>query len=197
MYHLNLANVFTSLNAYAFIGFAILSTLFLSSLLLADFSNVAEEEHAYRIYRRSSLLTGPLSLLFAFFIMLTLRSEAGWLYTGMMKDKTWLILSVITFIIAGVALFLPNKRFGRNLGKPRIAMIAIALQYFLASYAYGRAHLPYMIYPDITVMSGFTEPATFRALFMTYIVAFIILFPGFYFFWKLFMKDRRYIRQEE
>lgn len=197
VYHLNLANVFTSLNAYAFIGFAILSTLFLSSLLLADFSNVAEEEHAYRIYRRSSLLTGPLSLLFAFFIMLTLRSEAGWLYTGMMKDKTWLILSVITFIIAGVALFLPNKRFGRNLGKPRIAMIAIALQYFLASYAYGRAHLPYMIYPDITVMSGFTEPATFRALFMTYIVAFIILFPGFYFFWKLFMKDRRYIRQEE
>jgi cytochrome d ubiquinol oxidase subunit II len=115
----------------------------------------------------------------------------------MMKDLTWLILSVITFIIAGIALFLPNKRFGRNLGKPRIAMIAIALQYFLASYAYGRAHLPYMIYPDITVMSGFTEPATFRALFMTYIVAFIILFPGFYFFWKLFMKDRRYIRQEE
>ncbi|AJC26357.1 MULTISPECIES: cytochrome d ubiquinol oxidase subunit II [Bacillus] len=197
VYQLNLANVFTSLNAYAFIGFAILSTLFLSSLLLADFSNVAEEEHAYRIYRRSSLLTGPLSLLFAFFIMLTLRNEAGWLYTGMMKDKTWLILSVIMFFIAGAALFLPNKRFGRNLGKPRIAMIAIALQYFLASYAYGRAHLPYMIYPDITVMSGFTEPATFRALFMTYIVAFIILFPGFYFFWKLFMKDRRYIRQEE
>lgn len=86
VYHLNLANVFTSLNAYAFIGFAILSTLFLSSLLLADFSNVAEEEHAYRIYRRSSLITGPLSLLFAFFIMLTLRSEAGWLYTGDRKS---------------------------------------------------------------------------------------------------------------
>ncbi|WP_338245978.1 hypothetical protein, partial [Bacillus anthracis] len=26
---------------------------------------------------------------------------------------------------------------------------------------------------------------------------FIILFPGFYFFWKLFMKDKRYIRQED
>ena len=128
--------------------------------------------------------------------MLTLRSEAGWLYTGMMKDKTWLILSVITFIIAGVALFcrisaLPQPRQTENRHDRHCASI------LLASYAYGRAHLPYMIYPDITVMSGFTEPATFRALFMTYIVAFIILFPGFYFFWKLFMKDRRYIRQEE
>ncbi|KYD04243.1 hypothetical protein B4144_3196 [Bacillus atrophaeus] len=197
IYHLNMASIFTSPNAYSFIGFAILTTLFLSSLLLADFSNVAEEEHAFRIYRRSALITGPLSLIMALFILLTLRNEANWLYTGMMKDLTWLIASVATFIIAGIALFLPNKRFGKNLGKPRIAVVAIAIQYFLASYAYGRAHLPYMIYPDITIMSGFTEPATFRALFMTYIVAFIILFPGFYFFWKLFMKDKRYIRQEE
>lgn len=197
IYNLNMSKIFSSPNAYSFIGFAILTTLFLSSLLLADFSNVAEEQDAYRAYRKSALITGPISLLFAICIMLTLRNEANWLYSGMMNDLTWIIASFITFVIAGVALFLPNKSFSQNIGKPRLALIAIAVQYFLASYAYGRAHLPYMIYPDVTIMSGFTEPATFRALFATYIVAFIILFPGFFFFWKMFMKDKRYIRQEE
>ncbi|WP_276730552.1 cytochrome d ubiquinol oxidase subunit II [Bacillus sp. (in: firmicutes)] len=197
IYNLNMSKIFSSPNAYSFIGFAILSTLFLSSLLLADFSNVAEEQDAYRAYRKSAMITGPISLLFAVCIMLTMRNEANWLYSGMLNDFSWIVASFITFVIAGIALFLPNKSFGQNIGKPRLALVAIAIQYFLASYAYGRAHLPYMIYPDVTVMSGFTEPATFRALFATYIVAFIILFPGFYFFWKMFMRDKRYIRQEE
>lgn len=38
---------------------------------------------------------------------------------------------------------------------------------------------------------------TFRALFVTYIVDFAILFPGFIYFWRLFMKDRRYLENDE
>ncbi|AVM25135.1 hypothetical protein FZC68_12000 [Bacillus pumilus] len=197
VYSLDLGLVFTSANVYSFIGFAIFSTLFLSSLLLADFSNVADEDEAYSIYRRGALITGPLSLMMAFFIMLTLRSEANWLFTKMMQNIPILLVSLLMFLLAGLALFLPNSRFKNRKGRPRLAVIAITIQYFLASYVYGRAHLPYMAYPDITIMSGFTDPVTFRALFITYIVGFIILFPGFYFFWKLFMKDKRYIRQED
>lgn len=52
IYNLNMSKIFSSPNAYSFIGFAILSTLFLSSLLLADVSNVAEEQDAYRAYRK-------------------------------------------------------------------------------------------------------------------------------------------------
>lgn len=66
VYSLDLGLVFTSANVYSFVGFAIFSTLFLSSLLLADFSNVANEDEAYSIYRRGALITGPLSLMMAF-----------------------------------------------------------------------------------------------------------------------------------
>ena len=104
---------------------------------------------------------------------------------------------VLLFLVAFAALFLPNRHNSDRLGKPRLAVIAITLQYFTASYVYGRAHLPYMVYPDVTIQSGFTAPETFRALFISYIVGFIILFPGFYYFWKLFMKDKRYIKQHE
>ncbi|MCG3056439.1 hypothetical protein KZ287_30170, partial [Escherichia coli] len=50
---------------------------------------------------------------------------------------------------------------------------------------------PYVIYPNVTIETGFTHPDAFRSLFITYIVGFAILFPGFYYFWRLFMKDNR------
>ncbi|XQY91110.1 cytochrome d ubiquinol oxidase subunit II [Metabacillus sp. HB246100] len=187
----------TSPNIYAFIGFAISSTLFLSSLLLADYSNVADEIDAYRVYRRDALILGPTSLLMAFFIMLTLKMEANWLYTKMLDYMPFLIGSVLLFLVAGASLFLPSTKSEHRIGRPRLAVIAVTIQYLLASYAYGRAHLPYMIYPDVTIQSGFTHPNTFRTLFITYIVGFLILFPGFIYFWKLFMKDKKYLKQNE
>ncbi|KKI88898.1 membrane protein [Bacillus sp. SA1-12] len=195
VHQLNFAALFTSPNIYAFMGFAISSTLFLSSLLLADYSNVADELDAYRIYRRDALILGPISLVMAFFIMLTLRIEANWLYTKMLDYLPFLIGSVVLFLLAGSALFLPSAKHKQRIGRPRLAVIAVTIQYLAASYAYGRAHLPYMIYPDVTIESGFTHPTAFRALFATYIVGFLILFPGFIYFWKLFMKDKRYLRQ--
>ncbi|HZH58912.1 MAG TPA: cytochrome d ubiquinol oxidase subunit II [Metabacillus sp.] len=197
VHQLNFVALFTSPNIYAFMGFAISSTLFLSSLLLADYSNVADELEAYRVYRRDALILGPISLLMAFLIMLTLRVEANWLYSNMLNYMPFLIGSVLLFIVAGAALFIPSGKHKGRIGRPRLAVIAVTIQYLLASYAYGRAHLPYMIYPDVTIESGFTHPNTFRALFVTYIVGFLILFPGFIYFWKLFMKDKRYLKQNE
>ncbi|KZZ85831.1 cytochrome d ubiquinol oxidase subunit II [Bacillus sp. SJS] len=197
VHQLQIGTVFTSPNVFAFIGFAVSSTLFLSSLLLADYSrNLAGEEKAYEVYRRDALITGPISLVMAFLIMLTLRTEANWIYSNMMEYLPALIGSVVMFLLAGAALFIPSKN--RNtLGRPRIAMVAVLLQYFFASYAYGRAHLPYMIYPDITLDAGFTDPNTFHALFISYIVGFAILFPGFIFFWNLFMKNPKTAEENE
>jgi len=190
---LNLSSVFTSPHVYSFIGFAISSTLFLSSLLLADYSKVSNEFESYKIYRRDALITGPISLLMGVFIMLTMRSEASWLYDNMMNVKGWLIGSVIMFLLTFVALWIPSKR---GLGMPRLAVITTIIQYFLASYAYGKSHLPYIVYSDVTIHSGFTDPGAFKAVFITYIVGFAILFPGFFYFWKLFMKDRDYLKKK-
>ena len=115
VYSLDLGLVFTSANVYSFVGFAIFSTLFLSSLLLADFSNVANEDEAYNIYRRGALITGPLSLMMAFFIMLTLRSEANWLFTKMMQNIPILLVSLLMFLLAGLALFYQTAAL--NIGK--------------------------------------------------------------------------------
>ncbi|WP_053362938.1 cytochrome d ubiquinol oxidase subunit II [Bacillus sp. FJAT-27251] len=193
---LNLARLFTSENVYAFIGFAISSTLFLSSLLLADYSKVSDEMDAYYVYLRDAKISGPISLLMAFCIMLTLEREANWIYTRMMDDLPLLLISLGFFLISGLGLFVTNFFDKRVQGMPRLSVIAVTIQYFIASYVYGKAHLPYIIYPDVTIESAFTDPNSFRAVFITYIVGFAILFPGFIYFWSLFMHDKKYLRQK-
>ncbi|WML47233.1 cytochrome d ubiquinol oxidase subunit II [Neobacillus sp. PS3-34] len=189
---LDLVRLFSSPNEYAFFGFAISSTLFLSSLLLADYSKASQEYDAYNVYRRDAIILGPISFLMAIFIMLTLKSEAGWLYSKMMKDLPFLILSLVLFLIGGLGLFLPSKKVK---GKPRLSVIAVTLQYLAASYVYGKAHLPYIVYPEVTIHSAFTDPNSFHAVFASYIAGFLILFPGFIYFWSLFMNDKRYLRR--
>ncbi|MCP3741049.1 cytochrome d ubiquinol oxidase subunit II [Rossellomorea sp. BNER] len=190
-----LGKLFTSPHEYAFIAFAISSTLFLSSLLLADYSKASNELEAYRVYRRDAMITGPISLMTAFLIMWTMKAEAFWLYSNMIQDVVLLLFSLSGFLIAGISLYLPTDKNGIK-GMPRIAVIAVTIQYMIASYVYGKAHLPYIIYPEVTIQSGFTDPASFKAVFITYIVGFAILFPGFVYFWSLFMNDKRYLRQK-
>jgi cytochrome bd ubiquinol oxidase subunit II len=192
-----LERLLTSPNVYAFIGFGISSTLFLSSLLLADYSKASEEMEAYRVYLRDGMIMGPISLIMALLIMFTLRKEAPWLYDGMMADFPLLLLSVGFFLIVGVGLFFPSPFKKGVKGMPRLSVIAVVGQYLIASYVYGKAHLPYIIYPEVTIQSAFTDPNSFRAVFITYIIGFAILFPGFIYFWSLFMNDKRYLRQKK
>lgn len=191
---LDLVKLFSSPNEYAFFLFAICSTLFLSSLLLADYSKASNEKDAYISYRRDAIIMGPITLLATFFVMLTLKSEVTWLYEKML-DQLWvLLLSLFFFLIGGVGLFFPPKSNSEFRGMPRLSVISITIQYLLASYVYGKAHLPYIIYPEVTIESAFTDPSSFQAIFSTYIAGFIILFPGFVYFWSLFMQDKRYLR---
>lgn len=194
--NLNLQKLFTSPNEYAFIGFAISSTLFLSSLLLADYSKASHEMEAYNVYMRDGRILGPISLLMAFFIMFTLKNEAPWLYDSMMDDLPLLLFSIGFFFIGGIGLYFPSFFQKGVWGMPRLSVIAATIQYLIASYVYGKAHLPYIIYPNITIESAFTDPNSFKAVFITYIVGFAILFPGFFYFWSLFMNDKRYLRQK-
>ncbi|TLS39161.1 cytochrome d ubiquinol oxidase subunit II [Pseudalkalibacillus caeni] len=193
-----LGKLFTSPSEYAFVGFAISSTLFLSSLLLADYSNVAGEMDAYAIYRKDAIIIGPISLLMAAFIIFTMRNEANWLYENILNYTPWMIASIAGFALGYAALWFPHRQKKAGFkGMPRIAMISVVAQYLFAGYAYGSAHLPYIVYPDVTIESGFTHPETFRALIVTYIVAFFILTPGFIYFWRLFLKDKRYVKPKE
>jgi cytochrome bd ubiquinol oxidase subunit II len=192
---LRLMPLFATGSAYAYMAFAVTSTLFLSALLLADYSQVSLDNKAYGAYRRRAIYLGPISLLASVSVIASMSHDAPWMYDNLIQNRLWIIGSIAFFAIGYAALQFPQK-LGLIKGRPRIAVICVVIQYLLAATAYGMAHLPYLVYPTVTLQSSFTSESTFHALFASYIVGFIVLTPGFYIFWRLFMQDDKYLREK-
>ena len=178
---------------YWYMLFGLTSELFLSSLFLADFASEQGSKDTYRLYRRNAIILGPATLVTAIIALVVMEPETHWLMEGLIKQFLWFTISILFFIIGYSSLWWTNKKQG-ILGWPRIAVLSVVAQYGFASYAYGVAHLPYIIYPDVTVFTSFTTTETFYALLVLYAVGIAILLPGFIFFWNLFLKDRSFLK---
>jgi cytochrome d ubiquinol oxidase subunit II len=183
-------------STYYYMLFGLTSELFLSSLFLADYAREAGKEETYQLYRRYAMLLGPITLISAIITLFVLEPEANWLLDNLKAQGEWFLLAILFYLVGYGSLWWPDPK-NESIGKPRIAVLLIVFQYGIASYAYATAHMPYIVFPYMTITSGFTGEVTFRALFWVYVVGLAILLPGFYLFWRLFLKDKRYLRQEE
>lgn len=193
---LSIQQLLSSFSVYAYLAFAVTSTLFLSSLMLTDYSNVSKDESSYKVYHRNAVGVGPLAFLSSVLVVVSMKQEANWFYENLLQHVGWLIASVVLFFIGYIALFIKPRTGNGKAGIPRLSVISIVLQYMLAAVGYGMAHLPYIVYPTITIQSSFTDESTFHALFVSYMIGFAILSPGFYLFWRMFMKDKQYLEHQ-
>jgi cytochrome d ubiquinol oxidase subunit II len=185
----------TSPSIYWYILFGLTSELFLSALFLADFSREQGSEETYQVYRRNAIVLGPATLVTAVIALVTMEPEADWLLDNLIKQFPLFAISIGLFVIGYSALWATN-RSRNSLGFPRLAVLAVIAQYGVASYAYGVAHLPYLVFPNITVFNSFTKLETFYNLLVLYAIGIAILLPGFVFFWNLFLKDRSFARNK-
>ncbi|GGE11721.1 membrane protein [Marinithermofilum abyssi] len=185
----------TSPSIYLYILFGLSSELFLSSLFLADYARESDDDSAYEVYQRYAVLFGPITLLVAVLALYTLEPEAAWLLDRLLRYKMWYVWSIIAFLIGYVSLWWKTK--DQKVGRPRVAMVFVVIQYALATFAYGAAHLPYIVYPYLTVDQAFTQINTFYSLLKVFTIGLAILLPGFVIHWRLFMKDKRYLEGEK
>ncbi|MFX3622946.1 MAG: cytochrome d ubiquinol oxidase subunit II [Ectobacillus sp.] len=183
----------SSPTVYFYMLFGLTSELFLSSLFLADFSREQGSEETYVVYRRNAIVLGPATLLTAILALVATNPDTSWLLENLVQYIPWFAASLGLFVIGYSSLWWSNRAHS-SLGWPRIAILAVIAQYALASYAYGAAHLPYIVFPEVTVYTSFTKKETFYTLLILYAVGVAILLPGFIFFWNLFLKDRTFIR---
>ncbi|MBA2176636.1 cytochrome d ubiquinol oxidase subunit II [Halobacillus locisalis] len=190
---LHYGELMTHPTLYMHIAFGLSTELFISAVFLMDYAKEAEDWSAYHTFRKHALWLGPVSILVAVLTIGTFPVEADWIVQNIEANWLWFGLSIVFFLIGYSALFLKHRDGKR--GFARLAVVSIIIQYGLAIYAYGSAHLPYLVYPDLTVADGFTS-ASFYPMLIIYAIGFGILIPGFILFWKLFLKDRRYLKQE-
>lgn len=180
----------TSPSVYLYMLFGLASELFLSSLFLADYSGESRDAEAYAMYRKQAIWLGPVAIVAAVLTLFFLEPEAEWLLHGISGQLNLFILSMVCFLIGYFFLWWRG-------GKVRISMIFIFLQYAFATFAYGIAHLPYMVYPYLTVGEAFTNINTFYSLLKILGVGIALLLPGFLIFWRFFLKDKRYLQNQE
>ncbi|TGB01971.1 cytochrome d ubiquinol oxidase subunit II [Halobacillus salinus] len=178
---------------YMHVAFGLTTELFISAIFLMDYAKEADNWAAYHTFRKHAIWLGPVSVIIAVLTIGTFPTEAQWIVENIEANWIWFGLSIIAFLIGYGALFI--KRENEQRGISRLAVVAIIVQYGLAIYAYGSAHLPYLVFPDLTVEESFTN-ANFSLILVVYAIGFGILIPGFILFWKLFLKDRRYLKQD-
>lgn len=183
----------TSPAVYLYMLFGLTSSLFLSATFLADYSYQSEDPKAYAAYRKNALIIGPLCLISAMLVLVFLEPEARWLYNKLLFYLPWFMGSLGAFLLAYFAFFLPNQKDRFHPGRPRFAVLLVALQYFLATFAYGNAHYPYLVYPILTVDQAFTNINIFYNLIITILIGLAILLPLFFVFWRFFLKDKQYL----
>ncbi|OFW75006.1 MAG: hypothetical protein A2201_07115 [Alicyclobacillus sp. RIFOXYA1_FULL_53_8] len=187
-YQLSLATLFGTSRIYSYIVLALLSELFLSAMFLADYARVAEDKSAYQSYRRLALWFGPLSMVSALVVLWSIRSS--WLHASLGREWLWFLASFVCF---GLAMLLILGSHSPRHGRFRVAVLIVAAQYALAMIGYGRAHMPYLLYPYLTVQDSFTTSSMFRSLLVVLILGIAILFPGFVWFWRLFLENKSYV----
>jgi cytochrome d ubiquinol oxidase subunit II len=191
-YRLLFGKLVTSPVEYAYLAFGLATELFFSALLMADYSKQADNEHAYRTFRRQALRLGPVTLVTAVLVQVLLPSESAWLQSRLQAAWPAFLLSLLAFVTGYGALWIKGRKKDFT-GLPRVAVVAVAIQYAIAHFAYGWAHAPYLLYPFLTAESSFTNEAMFTALLVVLVAGLAVLFPAFIWFWRLFMEDKRYV----
>lgn len=186
---LHYGELLTHPTLYMHIAFGLTTELFISSIFLMDYAKEAEDWSAFRIYRKYARWLGPLSILIAMLTIGTFPPEAEWIVANIEQNWIWFGLSLLFFLIGYGALYVKHMLFAR------LAVLSIIFQYGIAIFAYGIAHLPYLVYPHMTITEAFTSEEIFYPMLVVYTLGFGILIPAFILFWRLFLKDRRYLRK--
>jgi cytochrome bd ubiquinol oxidase subunit II len=97
-------------------------------------------------------------------------------------------LSLISFVIA-IWLVWCRKNYGT-------AFVMVMLQFAFAFFGYGISHLPYLLYPYLTISSSITNPVMGRALVVSFVVGLVLLIPALVLLLRLFLFNAKYVKGE-
>lgn len=180
------SKLFGSLYTWSVIVLALVSVLYISSMFLTYYAYKAKDKPAYDILRGYALFWSLPTILASLFAFYALSKHNFEHYNNMLNIK-WMF--IVSFICFAIAVYLVRK--GRRHG---LSFILVMLQFGFAFFGYGRAHLPYILYPYITIHEHFTNEPMAVALVTAFIAGLCILIPSIILLLRLFLFDAAYVR---
>ena len=171
---------------WSVIVLALVSVLYISAMFLAFYADKAGDLRAFEVLRGYALLwSGPtiLACVFAFFQINRQNPEH---YSHMLEVAWMFIASFVCFLVA-VALVWKKRRLGWS-------FLLVMLQFAFAWYGYGRSHLPYILYKQVSIYESFTNETMAVALITAFVAGLCILIPSLFLLMRLFLFDAKYVR---
>lgn len=180
--------LFFSSYSWAVVLLAMSSVLFISSTFLTYYASRAEDKRAFEQMRFFSLWGGIPTLISSLFVFIALRNHNLEHFDRALR-VWWLFgLSLVAFALA-VWLIWQKKSLG-------LAFVMVMLQFAFAFFGYGQSHLPYLLYPDLTIYGGVTNETMGRALVVAFLAGFALLVPSIVLLLRLFLFNAKYVKGE-
>lgn len=142
--------LFTSPYFWSVLFLAIVSVLFISASFLTHYASRSGNMEAEEIFRRFALIWSGPTILASVVVFATLRIHNEWHFSRMI-DVSWMFIASLLFFVAAMYLIALRKALG-------VAFIMVMLQFGFAFFGYGVSHMPYLLYPYLTIREGMTSP---------------------------------------
>ncbi|WP_153462469.1 MULTISPECIES: cytochrome d ubiquinol oxidase subunit II [Sediminibacillus] len=176
----------TSPYSWSVVFLAIVSVLYISSAFLSFYANRANDWKALELVRKYTLFWSFPTIIASLTTFIALSQHNIEHYQNMI-DLWWMFgLSLVCFS-AAMWLIYRGIYYG-------LAFICVMLQFFFAFFGYGAGHLPYLLYPYVTLEQGATHEAMGLALVIAFILGLLLLIPSLYMLMRMFLFDADYVK---
>ncbi|ADC49918.1 MULTISPECIES: cytochrome d ubiquinol oxidase subunit II [Alkalihalophilus] len=178
--------LFSSFYSWTVVILAIVSVLYISACFLTFYAYKARDIDAFKVLRGYALFWSFPTILASILVFFALNQHNP-VHFEKMVDLAWMFSLSFLFFLGAVYLIWKGKRLG-------LSFIFVMLQFATAFYGYGASHLPYLLYPHLTIYDGFTNEAMAIALIIAFIAGLFLLIPSLYLLMRLFLFDNKYVQ---
>lgn len=178
----------TSPYSWAVVLLSIVSVLYISATFLTYYAARAQDQKALNVLRRYALGWSLPTIVASFLVFWAMKGHNQEHYDRMLNLSWMFVLSLICFTI-GVYYIWQQRRYG-------LAFIMVMLQFAFAFFGYGISHMPYLLYPLLTIHDHINSDAMALALVIAFIAGLLLLIPSLYVLMRLFLFDANYVQNK-
>ncbi|WLR47101.1 cytochrome d ubiquinol oxidase subunit II [Halobacillus litoralis] len=172
--------------SWSVVFLAIVSVLYISAMFLTYYANRAGDKPALEILRKYALFWSSPTIIASLTTFIAL-SQQNMDHFQRAIELWWVFGISVAFFMIAVFLVYQGKYYGW-------AFVAVMIQFFIAFFGYGASHLPYLLYPYVTITSGVTNDSMAIALVIVFIAGLLLLIPSLILLMRLFLFDADYVK---
>jgi cytochrome d ubiquinol oxidase subunit II len=176
----------TSPYSWAVVFLAIVSILFISASFLTYYADKANDVQATKLLRSYAIGWSLPTIFASFLVFLSIHTHNPEHFRNML-EVSWMFLLSFGCFLGALALQLRKRYYGW-------AFLLVMLQFAFAFFGYGASHMPYLLYPYVTITDSVTSPSMGVALVIGFIAGLCLLIPSLILLLRLFLFDARYVQ---